>query len=145
MSVFIANEADFHRQVEALAAAIDTEAEQLLDNTQAMVHRILLVLGGYAAVYPAPPPGSTYRRTGTLGRLWTSSTPSISIAGSVLNARLGNATPYGPYVQDPDRQAKVHRGRWQTTDDVVDKHAGVIEPLLKEVGLKLVERIANAV
>jgi len=145
VTVEISNLDDFNRQVENLSAALEKEAANALVGLRNTTVKILMLMGTYAAKYPPPPPGSTYRRTGTLGRLWTTSNPSVSIAGKILNARIGNATPYGPCVQDPDLQKRVHRGRWQTTTDVVDDHIGVIAPMLEQYGFELTERIANAV
>ena len=67
--------------------------------------------------YPPPPPGSTYRRTGTLGKSWTQKVTGgrggwLAVIGSFLN--------YAPYVQDAGRQAAVHRGRWQTIQSVAE-------------------------
>lgn len=74
---------------------------------------------GEMATYPAPPPTSTYVRTGTLGRAWTTT-------GSRLSYTVGNNTVYAPYVQDADRQAWMHVGRWQTAQEVVEKHTAEI-------------------
>ena len=65
----------------------------------------------FLANYPPPPAGSTYRRTGTLGRTWQS---EIRATTSHVRAILANPTVYAPYVQDEDSQAMVHRGRWPT-------------------------------
>ena len=80
---------------------------------------------------------------GTLGRLWTAATPQVTVGGHVLDARISNATPYGPYVQDPERQAAQHRGRWKTTDEIVREHVGEVGPLLAQAGYRIVERVAE--
>lgn len=65
------------------------------------------------------------KRTGTLGRRWTSRVyPSGGVA---LVGEWGNNTTYGPYVQDEDVQARFHRGRWQTTRLVLDNAAAAIQ------------------
>lgn len=145
MTIEFANQEEFDRQVANLSAALEREAADMLGGLKDTAVKILMLMGTYAAKYPPPPPGSTYRRTRTLGRLWTTSDPVVTVSGKLLNARIGNATPYGPYVQDEDLQAKVHRGRWQTTKEVIDEHKGIIEPMLKKFGLEITERIANAV
>lgn len=97
------------------------------------------------AVYPAPPSGYRmvwksekqrrwffaalregrisvpYRRTGTLGRRWTT---EVSRQGDDLVGKVGNVTVYGPFVQSVDEQAAVHRGRWRTDEQV----ARLMEP-----------------
>lgn len=64
------------------------------------------------------------RRTGTLGRRWVS---VIREGGSrTLTGEIGNATIYGPYVQDPDMQARFHRGRWITTQQALEQNRQAI-------------------
>lgn len=63
-----------------------------------------------------------YRRTGTLGRRWTS---KIDESGSSLVGVVGNNTEYAPWVQSVDAignrgpQARIHQGRWETDAQVV--------------------------
>jgi hypothetical protein len=80
------------------------------------MHSSLEHLRGKVAKYPPPPPQSTYRRTGTLGRKWA---VKVKMAPDVVGY-LGNNTPYAGYVQDRARQAWMHVGRWPTVQDVVD-------------------------
>lgn len=60
-----------------------------------------------------------YRRTGTLGRLWTSAKPKINIQKKFFNGEIGNATPYGQFVQDENFQSMYHLGNWQTDIQVM--------------------------
>ena len=78
------------------------------------------------AKYPAPPADSSYTRTGTLGKGWTK-----QVEPTVPRATVGNITSYGPYVQDPDRQAWMHRGRWQTTLDVARRRTEDVKRLIE--------------
>ena len=70
--------------------------------------------------YPAPPPGSTYRRTFRLKAGW-----KVQSAGATgytiknLAARKGRR--YAKYVvgdASGKRQAKIHRGRWKLLREV---------------------------
>lgn len=70
--------------------------------------------------YPAPPPGSTYRRTFRLKAGW-----KVQAAGATgymiknLAARKGRR--YSKYVvgdASGKRQAKIHRGRWKLLREV---------------------------
>ena len=74
------------------------------------------------ADYPPPPEGSTYRRTGTLGRRWTTKVETLT----TFQGTIGNNTVYGPYVQDEAKQARVHKGRWQTIQGVVEEKRSAI-------------------
>ena len=72
---------------------------------------------GMLRQYPAPPPSSTYRRTGVLGAGWRA-----SVDGKDL--RLTNATDYARWVQDKDTQTAVHKQTgWPTAQDVVEQVA----------------------
>ena len=76
--------------------------------------------------YPAPPPASTYIRTGTLGGSWAK-----RVNRAALQAVIGSNVAYAPYVQDADRQAWMHKGRWQTAQDVVRQRATDIKHFIE--------------
>ena len=59
-----------------------------------------------------------YRRTGTLGRSWTM---RISSTVDGIEGRVGTNIIYAPWVQDKERQAIIHQGRWQTVQDVLER------------------------
>lgn len=103
--------------VPEVAGAIERLPEQLIPALRRVAERWQLRRQAHLARYPGAVPGSRYRRTGTLGRTWTSSRPTWSASRSGFESRMGNATPYGPFVQDQRRQAKVHRGRWGTVQE----------------------------
>lgn len=75
------------------------------------------------ARYPSPPGGSTYRRTGTLGRGWATQ-------HNYLRHVIGNNVLYATYVQGPE-QAWMHRGRWRTVEEVAQ---GSVEQLARDIG-----------
>lgn len=81
------------------------------------------------ADYPPQRSGSSYRRTGTLGRRWTTRVEALS-AG--VRGRVGNNTSYGPFVQSQAFQASVHRGRWQTDQQVLERELETIEGYFRE-------------
>ena len=87
------------------------------------MHRSVLRLQRDMAQYPSPPAGSTYRRTGTLGRRWTT---DVNVTAHGIRGAVGNNTPYAPWVQAEAFQAWMHRGRWQTDRDVLDDNEGAI-------------------
>lgn len=76
-----------------------------------------------------------YRRTGDLGRSWTS---EISETTGGLRGTLGNAVrsretgeQYGPLVQGAGWQAGYHADTWHTDQVVVDRHK---DGILREIG-----------
>lgn len=93
------------------------------------------------ASYPPKPAGSTYRRTGTLGRLWTSARPEFAPVASGFEASVGNATPYGDFVQG-EHQTGFHKEHgWSNVDDVLKRHEVDIERSFDTA----LQRIAEAV
>lgn len=70
-----------------------------------------------------------YRRTGTLGKSWTTEVHSLA---SDLQGIVGNVRPYAPYVQDDERQAAIHKGRWGTVQDAVRRKANEVINLFKQ-------------
>ena len=92
------------------------------------------------ADYPAPPQASTYRRTGTLGRRWTQTQPSVSESTTQLTVSVGNNTAYGPWVQNEQFQAWMHRGRWQTDEQELDRAA---DPLVAELNALVQAELAR--
>ncbi len=94
----------------------------------AMRDAVALIQGAITK-YPAPPPNSTYRRTWTLGRSWTTKVTRSPLLGQVGTA-LGKEGPgYARYVQDRDMQAWMHVGRWQTIQDVAEKLADQVQAI----------------
>lgn len=84
------------------------------------------------ATYPPAPSSSSYRRTGNLGRFWTSAQYEISANTGGITGVIGNAVrdrrgrAYGPYVQSAEEQANVHRGRWATDEMVAERNTNAI-------------------
>lgn len=79
--------------------------------------RSVLRLESYMKVYPPPPAGSKYRRSGTLGRRWNS---KVTSSGTGLVGRVGNNVPYAPFVQSNMFQTVWHRrSGWKTDQDAV--------------------------
>ena len=69
------------------------------------------------ADYPPQKRNTGYRRTGTLGRRWTTDVRSDH---GGLTGRVGNNTEYGPWVQSERFQAWMHRDYWQTDEEVLE-------------------------
>lgn len=94
--------------------------ETLVPPMQRSVYRVVNAM----ADYPPPPAQSRYVRTGTLGRRWTSKTTRQSDG---VTGTIGNNTSYGPFVQSKAFQARVHRGRWQTDEQVLTDNLTAIQ------------------
>lgn len=93
--------------------------------------------------YPAAPPASTYRRTGTLGRTITTmqgtepsalSRVEVSAIGGNVVGIIGTRLNYAPFVISEGNQAKTHVGRWWTLQGVVKgAWSGVVDIFRKMV------------
>lgn len=87
------------------------------------MNRSVLRLQRDMAKYPIQRVGSSYIRTGTLGRRWTT---KVMQNANGLTGKVGNNTSYGPFVQSSMFQAEIHAGRWQTDQDTLDKNRSAI-------------------
>lgn len=99
--------------------AAETRARPLESLRQRLIKRL--------STYP--PPTGDYVRTGELGRAWASP-GAVQVDASGTNqfadrvsVELRNRTPYAGWVQGPDTQAFMHRGRWETTRQAIDAEA----------------------
>lgn len=115
------------------ARELERRGMRILEVLEGPLDRGAIRIEAAMKVYPSPPPGSKYRRTGTLGRRWT--TRPIRRADEV-GREVGNKTAYAPVVQSEDLQAALHRGRWQTDAQVLQREA---PRLLRDVENTLAE------
>lgn len=126
-------------------ARIEREMPQALTKTMT---RAVIYSQGQIPAYPSPPAGSTYRRTGSLGRVVTAfpghsgprnigggggdrgGTPLTrveTIAGGVRGV-IGGRLEYLPGVISEGEQDRVHVGRWWTLQKVIrDAKGGIIK------------------
>jgi hypothetical protein len=72
-----------------------------------------------------------YTRTGTLGRSWTSPDSRRVEVGSDFawgrTSSSGDIAPYNRYVQDAELQARVHQGRWETIQAVMQRTTATVQ------------------
>lgn len=114
-------------QLPALVAALEAWpdiAQPILEETSSAA---LLSLIPDLATYPPAPAGSRYRRTGTLGRTWTSARPEFAPLSSGFEARIGNAAPYAEDVQGERQLALFRRIGWPNVGDVVTQRQADVE------------------
>lgn len=108
-----------HRMNRALAA--ETRAAPMQRLKERLIKRL--------STYPSPPAASTYVRTGELGRGWTEEGVSVDASGTnqyadQVSVEMHNPVAYAPWVQDSQRQAYMHRDRWETTQKALDAETG---------------------
>jgi hypothetical protein len=88
-----------------------------------VMNRAVLRIQAGMMEYPRQRAGSSYVRTGTLGRRWTT---AIETDGNDLLGKVGNNTEYGPFVQSEMYQAGVHKAIWQTDRTVLERERPTI-------------------
>lgn len=81
------------------------------------------------AIYPAPPPNSTYRRTGYLGRSWYTNIRSFS---GDIQGYLANRAPYKDYVQGLEQTAQHEATGWKRIDREYQAAKSAILQLFKD-------------
>ena len=118
--------------------------QQLKRGMRVAMDASLLALHESVPPYPAPPPDSTYRRTGTLGR-------TLGVGGGKpdiyrvidraeqFEGQFGTKLKYAPYVIGDVEQARVHSGRWWTMSKVAEN----AKDKITQIWNKLVEEIAK--
>jgi len=115
MSITVTGLDELYKHVEAVTAA---------DILKPPMQRGVLRLEAYMKDYPSAPPMSRYRRTGTLGRRWTT---RVEPVGNGLEGRVGNNVNYAPFVQSSMFQVPWHRRTgWHTDADAVRENEAAI-------------------
>ncbi len=126
-----------YQDVTDFLRALEQFPQEVNRTVRSAVRQAVELVRGWLAVYPPAtsanaPPGDGYRwyergfgtRTTTgksyptsemLGRSWTT---KVSGQGPWQGV-IGTTASYAPVVQDEDRQAAVHRGRWRTVQGAV--------------------------
>lgn len=127
------------RGLDALLAKLAAVADP--DLPRRGMERAVRYTHGTVPPYPAPPPNSTYRRTGLLGRSITTEVRSL---GAETVGVIGSNTIYAPDVisdePTPDGrgpQARIHRGRWWTLQGVIRKARPEIVAIIRDEYLKV--------
>lgn len=111
---------------EMLLRALAEYPELARAEIESTTRRALLGLLDPLSDYPPAVPGSSYVRTGDLGRLWTTAQPHVTVLATGFEGVIGNARQGALFVQG-EEQATVHQGRWNTAQAVVDAARPQIE------------------
>jgi hypothetical protein len=118
---------------------LDDEVQRMLQRAPRQVSRAMrqgmedatALLLRTMITYPPKVDSSVYRRTGTLGRSWSR---RIDGAGLTIRGEVGsnaNIAPYNRVVQDRERQARVHRGRWITVQSAAQRNERAIDEMFR--------------
>lgn len=104
-----------------------TSFETFANHMMPGMHEVGYLLMNQMADYPPQPAGSTYIRTGTLGRRWT---VKVMRVPGMVTTEVGNSTLYAPWVQSHQFQARSNR-HWQTDKQVIERNEGNIIAILE--------------
>lgn len=114
--------------VSAVRALLNTQSQRINRAMRAGLTDASVLVLRHIRTYPAQRAGSSYIRTGALGKSWSRRPPQGT--GLDMFAVVGSdpgVAPYNIYVQHPELQAAVHVGRWQTTEDVVRRDTAEVQ------------------
>ena len=67
-----------------------------------------------------------YRRTGTLGKSFTHSLPTLLSTG-IVQVTVGTNLSYAPFVVGQSTQSHYHQGNWPTVETALASHATELE------------------
>lgn len=94
--------------------------------------------------YPPQRAGSSYVRTKTLDRSWSRQFSGSGLDRSVVVGSNENIAPYNREVQDAERQAKVHKGRWRNTvQEVTRRNERNVSNMLEERAQAEIRRLGG--
>ena len=94
-----------------------------------------------AATYPRQVPGSSYKRTGTLGRNWGFTVKPFATG---VRSFLENPVEYAHAVQGTiDQQIDVHKGRWPTTTQMLKEQTQKIVGFFTTARDRIVRQLGN--
>lgn len=99
------------KKMQRIGYSLSTGLRKPMDDSKAYIDKMI-------PPYPPPPPNSTYTRTGELGNQMIS---EVRPLGSSVVMYLGSKVPYSPLVIKEKTQARIHRGRWWTIEQVLEK------------------------
>ena len=118
-------DSEVRRMLAATPAALERAMRGAMNDATALLLRDL-------QTYPPQRTGSSYVRTGTLRRSWSREIDGQGLAMRGIVGSNENMAPYNRFVQDQDRQAAVHRGRWtNTVQDVVSRNESAIQDMFE--------------
>lgn len=116
---------DFDMQIEGLDELYATLGFfKGLEFLRSPMYKVVFLLQERIARYPAPKPTSD--RQGTLSRAWTT---EVTLSPTQLEGKVGTRIVYAPWVQSKKFQAWMHKGWWQTDEDVMRASTRDIEYL----------------
>ncbi len=116
----------------------DSEVRRMLADSPAKLERAMrggindatALLLRDLQTYPPQRTGSSYVRTGTLRRSWSREIEGQGLALRGIVGSNENMAPYNREVQDSERQAEIHRGRWtNTVQNVVERNESAIQEM----------------
>jgi len=138
---------------EELMTMIEMLPELALDAAQPAMVDALIFLHGELPDYPPAIPGSSYKRTGMLGRRFTE---AVDIESNAVIGELGTNLAYAPWVVGEDFPGKMHGGRqkfqaqvhvdrwWQFEDVVNASEEGAWDEFEQKFWPEFRERIQQA-
>lgn len=154
-----------YSDVAKAAAKVEGGAKVLFDNVKRATNEALAFAQNFIAKYPSKSSGKRmafqsekqrrwffwalrsgqievpYRRTGTLGKSWTT---DVNATSDSIRGVLGNVRSYAQYVQDEELQAQMHKGHWPTVQMLLRAPAARMGRFFEQAMERTKEWLANA-
>jgi hypothetical protein len=108
---------------------VQRHAKEAMMRAMALIHDEI-------AKYPPPPPNSRYRRTGLLGRSWSSKTRPLA---NDIEGIVANTAPYAPEVQGLSQKGFHADTGWGRLDEVAKR----LWPQIVEFFQEALRRVAQ--
>ena len=124
--------------LDALLKRFGTANKVVNAEIEKAMKKSVLYLQSKVAVYPPPPPTSTYRRTGTLGRSITS---EVRGSRAEIEGVVGTNIPYARYVIGPAQP--IYMKHWKTLRQHADEQKGKVEEFFAQAGEEIVKELAG--
>jgi len=125
--------------LEALLRRFGASNKIVAQAIERAMKKATLHLQARIAVYPPPPPTSTYRRTGTLGRSITSEVKGVGT--DEVWGIVGTAIPYAPAVIGPEQP--FYMKHWKTITQHAEDEKPQVEEFFVEAGQEIVGGLAG--
>ena len=115
-------------------------APELTSEMRKTTEKAVKYVHGQVPGYPPAPAGSSYGRTGNLGREINT---EVKAMGTDIVGIIGSPTPYAPWVISDEAaggigpQAWMHKGRWWVLQGVVRKAQGVVNSFFDDMMRRL--------
>jgi hypothetical protein len=127
--------------LDQIIRALDATPAQVNSDVRETLRPVLRDMKGRLATYPGERTNQRYRRTGRLGRGWTSAQERYIVrAGGGVDLTITNTVDYVDRVQGDDQDIWFI-GRWETASAVLTSYEGEITNAVEDGTVQAMRRL----